>query len=162
MNEYTSYGNNCDLFELDETNYGLDELNHGLDELNTNSSSDIKVIVPIDSLCVVCLELEGILKLCSMCELKYCDVCAVKLSNKCCVCFRNKKTQNTYYQYYDPVEFEVSYESPYLITIFLSFAVSMIMCFLRGIFTMFIFIFLFKIILNTCAQFEFLFYWIMN
>lgn len=90
--------------------------------------TNIEIDAIEDKLCIVCLEFDGTIKLCSKCKLLYCEICAKKLSNNCSICFRNFKN-NTYTQmyYYEPVEFQLNCSGYYLIGIFVSFLLTFLL-----------------------------------
>lgn len=90
--------------------------------------TDIEINTSEDKLCIICLEFEGIIKLCSKCKLLYCEICAKKLSDKCTICFRNfKNNTNTLMYYNEPVEFEVSYPRYYLTGLLVSIILNFLM-----------------------------------
>ena len=138
------------------------EICKNLKQIEKVDEMDSNVIEQENNLCIVCLEFEGILNLCVRCKLKYCSQCANKLSNKCCICLRNSKNDNiNTVEYFDNVEFELSYSTPCFMTVFISYTVSLILHLFSGIFFIFVFIFFIKIILNLFPCY-FLKYWIMN
>jgi len=63
------------------------------------NNNDAKLLInniEEDKLCLICLELDGIIILCSKCKYKYCQDCAIKLNNNCSICLRNNKKNLMY------------------------------------------------------------------
>lgn len=89
-----------------------------------------------DKLCLICMDVDGEIILCSKCKYIYCSICAEKINNLCSICFRNKNTTNInqnyyqyhdYYSYYDELVFEQS--TMHYFFVMMSFIVSTIIGF---------------------------------
>lgn len=119
-----------------------------------------KTIEKDNKLCLICMNLEGEIILCSKCKYVYCSICAEKINNLCSICFRKKNITNSnqnyyyyydYYSYYDEYDYRPS--APYYFSIVASFIVSTIigLCWiiLFVIFGYIGIIFLLRIIFNS-------------
>ena len=81
-------------------------------------------------LCLICMDVEGEIILCSKCKYVYCSICAEKINKLCSICFRNKNktnsNQNHYYyeynSYYDDLVFEPS--APHYFSVMASYVAS--------------------------------------
>lgn len=89
-----------------------------------------------EKLCLICMDVDGEIILCSKCKYIYCSICAKKINNLCSICFRNKNITNInqnyyqyydYYTYYDELVFEPS--TPHIFFVIASFIVSTIIGF---------------------------------
>lgn len=99
-----------------------------------------------DNLCLICMDVEGEIILCSKCKYTYCSNCAIKINKLCSICFRHKKLDEQnyydyydYYSYYDELVFEPINLSYF--NIILGFGINIIVGFCW--FTLFILIVLF-------------------
>jgi len=111
--------------------------------------TDIKIDASEDKLCLICLEFDGTIKLCSKCKLLYCEICAKKLSNNCAICFRNFKNNTYTLMYYnEPLEFELNCPVYYLIGFFISTLLTFLM-YLTIIIFFFLCLYLLIILCNT-------------
>ena len=57
-----------------------------------------------DKLCLICMDVNGEIILCSKCKFVYCFICAEKINKLCSICFRNNNTtiiNQNHYEYYD-------------------------------------------------------------
>lgn len=59
--------------------------------------NDYKTNDDNDKICLICLENNGFLILCSNCKYKYCQDCANKVNNLCSVCIRTKELSSNIY-----------------------------------------------------------------
>jgi len=87
MIEYTNDNSNNII------NYNLNDNSN--DNLNNNSNNNF--LTQDDKICLICLEHNGILILCSKCKYKYCHDCANKVNNLCSVCVRTRKLYSNNY-----------------------------------------------------------------
>lgn len=76
-----------------------------------------KIYEETNKLCLICMDVDGEIILCSKCKYIYCFTCAEKINMLCCICFRNRNTTNinqNYYQYYDYTSYydELVFELP--------------------------------------------------
>ena len=83
-----------------------------------------------DKLCLICMDMEGKIILCSKCKYVYCLICAKKINKLCSICFRNNNKTNSnqnysyFYEYNDDLVFESS--SPHYFSVMASYIVSSI------------------------------------
>lgn len=52
-----------------------------------------------DKLCLICMDVEGEIILCSKCKYVYCAICAKKINRLCSICFRNRNGNGNGYEY---------------------------------------------------------------
>ena len=83
-----------------------------------NTNIDNKIIdnkISDDKICLICLESDGILILCSKCKYKYCIDCANKVNNLCSVCIRTGKLRSSNYmnQNFDINDYSYIYNNTY-------------------------------------------------
>ena len=117
-----------------------------------------------DELCLICMDVNGSIILCSECKFVYCTDCAIKINNLCSICFRlnnsnNVSNQNNldYYSYYDDINFEpqFSYSFTFMISIIINVIIGISWIFFAIFFGYILSIFIFNLIKN-------LIYFLMN
>ncbi len=79
--------------------------------MEINKNNDINIDLLSDSICLVCLDLLGLHKLCVNCRFLYCGDCANKLNFNCCICRKIKK----YNEFENNFELNIEYNPVYLI-----------------------------------------------
>lgn len=93
-----------------------------------------------NKLCVICMDDNGIIVLCSKCKYLYCLICAKKINNLCSICFRpnqlnqlnqlnllNQPNELTNYYTYGDYVYEVPHT--YFFTISISVIITVIISF---------------------------------
>lgn len=137
---------------------------------NNNTNYNIKDDkITDDKICLICLENNGILILCSKCRYKYCVDCANKVNNLCSVCIRTRKLYsnnymnlnfdvNDYSYIYEPMDdygIESFHSTSYFFTLTLSIIGNIIIGFCWIILILFFGFIGLKFLLN-------IFYFILN
>ena len=104
--------------------------------INTNNDKIIEIdktkttYDDCDKLCLICMDMKGVIVLCSKCKYVYCAICAKKINKLCSICYRNKITNNTnydYYNYYDELVMEPTFSQYF--TVMASFTIATIIGF---------------------------------
>lgn len=131
-------------------------------------------------LCLICMDVEGEILLCSKCKFIYCLDCAKKINNLCCICFRKNNSCNlnnmynhpydmnnmddfNYYSYLDDVQPQFSrlHQYMYLFALMSSIVISFIIGICLFILCLFfgyvLFIFIFNIINHLMQLLEYTF-----
>jgi len=139
-----------------------------------NDNSNNNFLIQDDKICLICLEQNGILILCTKCKYKYCHECANKLNNLCSICIRIRKlhpdnymninfdlSDYTYiYENIDDYGIESSHSTSYIFTLTLIIIINIVIGFCWFILILFFgfigikFLFnIFSLISNYLAQY---------
>lgn len=64
-------------------------------------------------LCIICIDSDGKIILCSRCKYKYCLQCAKKINNLCSICYRTqyKNNDDNLYNLYDDFTLNIDLEN---------------------------------------------------